>query len=282
MAKKELEMAASDGALTTGYNWEADAGKGLEDVQASDLSMPIWKLGQSNSPETKRMDPAYILGAAEGRWIDSLRRTVCDRFIFVPVKYMTRYIEWKPRLSGGGLVKDWGLDDSVLQHCNGDEVGRYTRRDNDNEVFPTPTWYGLVMATIELKGDQEESTPQPALQAVLSFTGTQAKVSRKWLNGATSLSLPRGNGSMFTPPLYYCAYKVGSIGQSNEHGSWAIPTVDRFGLTGELFPEVINRAKEFAELVSRKDFSSPVAGQDDVAAVNPSVQNRIDDDKIPF
>lgn len=276
--KNELET-------TTDYDWEGDAGVGMEDVKTSDISMPMWKLAQSNSPETKRMDPAYIPGAVEGRWIDSLRRTVCDRFVFVPVRYMTRYIEWKTRDSGGGLVKDWGLDDSVLSYCQEDDYGKYVRKDNDNEVFPTPTWYGLVMATIELKDGVEEYTDAPALKAVLSMTGTQAKVSRKWLNGATAITLPRRDGKLFTPPLYYCAYKVGSIGQKNDQGSWTIPTVDRYGLTQQLYPEVAPLAKEFADVTGRKDFTSPVAErvQSEVRPeVSSSVQSRLENDEIPF
>lgn len=278
MAKKDdTALAVAPEILpSTGYDWEQDAGIGQEDVKSTDLSLPIWRLLQSNSPECKRMDPAYVIDAAEGRWLDTLRREVCDSFLFVPCRYQTQVIRWKPRDSGGGMVRNYGLDDSVLKECEQDNVGRYHHPSGD-EVIPTPTWYGLVMQTTF------NGTPRdvPAFRAVLTFTGTQAKISRKWLNSAHALLIPGKNGALFRPPYYYLTYSIGSIGQSSEKGSWAVATVDRHGLTGNLWPDVVPLAKDFAELTKSQDVMDNVAQQMDDHRQSQK-EDLPDDDKIPF
>ena len=60
------------------------AGAGLEDVTAQDLALPIFRLLQSLSPETKKSDSAYIAGASEGMILDVVGRAVYDSIVFVP------------------------------------------------------------------------------------------------------------------------------------------------------------------------------------------------------
>jgi hypothetical protein len=262
------------GAMPEAYDYESYAGQGLEDVRQSDLSLPLIKLLQALSPETRRTDPLYLEGAAEGRWLDALRREVFDEFLFVPVRYQTRYVEWKTRKDGGGLVQDHGLDDSILRNCTSDEVGRYMT-DSGHEVIPSPTFYGLVVGMIPKIG-------QPPIvcnnRAVVSMTGTQAKVARRWLNSITSIQIPSKTnpGSYYTPPMFAGTYKLGSIPQSNDQGAWSIPTVERVAWTD---PKFIQDAVAFAKLTGEARAGNSIAQQEGKGRAATQLPP---DDDIPF
>lgn len=221
------------------------AGAGLEDVRPDDLAMPMFRLLQSLSPETKKSDPAYVQGASEGQWFDTVGRGAYDSIIFIPARYVTHYIEWKPRKEGGGLVANHGSDRAVLNTCRRDpETGRDITPEG-NEIVPTATWYGIV-ATGIVDGKEIPLNKQ----AVITLSGTQQKVSRKWVSDAASIKLQDKTGRMFTPPLFSMAYKLSSVPTKNDQGSWSLASFERAGwvLDFENGQELFSNAQAFSKV----------------------------------
>ena len=223
----------------------ADSGAGFEDVQVQDLAMPFFKLLQSLSPETKRSEPAYIDGAQEGMWCDAIAKEVFDEIVFVPCKMVTHYIEWRTRKNGGGMVKNHGTDQALLKTCVVDpETGRNVTREG-TEIVPTATWFGLV-----IEGTRGGETLELSKRAVLTLSGTQQKVSRRWVSDAASIRIKGSDGKQFAPPMFAMTYRLGSAATKNDQGSWFLATVARAGWLLD-YPngrELFAEAREFGKL----------------------------------
>lgn len=247
VAKAEENLPAMAAPPAWADRLAGKAGAGMEDVKAADMAMPFFRLLQSLSPETKRSESAHIEGAEEGMWLDTISREIFDEIIFVPCRYMTHYIEWAPRSSGGGLVQNHGKDASVLKQCRRHpETGRDTTP-TGNEIIATPTWFGLVIAGLPAG---EAEAVDFMRRAVITMPTTQAKVSKRWISDAMGISLVDGQGRSFTPPLYAMAYKLGAVATKNDKGTWMIPTVNRAGWVLD-FPNgeaILSAAEEFAAL----------------------------------
>jgi hypothetical protein len=254
------------------------AGAGLEDVRPDDLAMPMFRLLQSLSPETKKSDPSYVQGASEGQWFDTVARAAYDAIIFVPARYATHYIEWKPRKEGGGLVANHGSDRTILNKCTRDpETGRDITPDG-NEIVPTATWYGIVATGIN---DGKEIALNK--QAVITLSGTQQKVSRKWVSDAASIKLQDKTGRMFTPPLFSMAYKLASVPTKNDQGSWSLASFERAGwvLDFDNGQELFKSAQAFSDVA--KDLQPQAQLSDDTTQVRAIANNSsTHDEEIPF
>jgi hypothetical protein len=271
-------VSANAVAPSVDYDWSADVGIGMEDLKQSDISLPFWRLLQSLSPEAKMHESAYVPGAREGLWYDSIRGDLWESFVYIPCRQMTRYLEWKDRggNSSGSFRGDHGTDDSILRQCTTDEMGRYTHRETGHAIIPTPTWYGLVVEGT-LGG---ESRPLDGYQAVLSMPGTLMKVSRRWVGIIRSHMLP-GVGPA---PMYYHAWRITSIPQKNDQGSWMIPDFKKLGPIQQLYPQYIRSAKEFALLTASEQIRGPagVRSDDDYQEPKHKIDGRNIDDEIPF
>lgn len=194
-------------------NMEEMAGAGFEGMGADDIAIPFTNILQSGSPQVKRGDPAKIEGASEGDIFNNVTMEVFkgDAGVeVIPCAYQKRYIEWKPREAGGGLVMIHD-NDSILQQCTKDEMtGRFTLP-NGNNIVPTAYHYILV---VKDGGYQ---------RAVISMASTQLKVSRRWNAQMQSIQLPRANGQgKYNPPMFSHSYRLTTGMDSNDRGSWAI------------------------------------------------------------
>ena len=254
------------------------AGVGLEDVRPDDLAMPMFRLLQSLSPETKKSDPAYVQGASEGQWFDTVGRAAYDSIVFIPARYVTHFLEWKPRKEGGGLVANHGADRSILSTCRRDpETGRDITPEG-NEIVPTATWYGIVH-TGEVNGKEVPLNKQ----AVITLSGTQQKVSRKWVSDAASIKLQSKDGRMFTPPLFSMAYKLASLPTKNDQGSWSLASFERAGwvLDFDNGKELFESAKSFSEVA--RDMQPQAQLGDDTPQVRAITSKALPlDEEVPF
>ena len=251
-AKKEADLPVEVNAAlpaNADFDMEQYAGVGLEDVTAADLATPFFRLLQGLSPETKPSDPGYVPGAAEGRWLDVIGKQVYDSILFTPVRYVTHFIEWKPRSAGGGLVANHGPDRSIKQRYPADPATGRMMTPEGNEIIETHIYYGVVVS-----GTIGNETTLLAKEAVISFAGTQSKVSRKWITGFAQLKLPRPDGTLYTPAMFASTYKLASTPTKNNKGSWALATVTPVGWTKDipeaamLIPQMVAFAKVSAEM----------------------------------
>lgn len=201
------------------YDWsQAQGVTGFEGTDSSDLGIPFLVIVQKGSPEVDKTNPQYaqkkIAGAEVGDIVNTLSREVLYKYTgdlpdepirVIPAFHQKSYVEWKPRDSGGGLVANHP-DERVLSACKRNEKG--------NDVLPNGN---LIVATsyvfATLLGGAD---PKPV---VISFTSTQLKKARGWLN--TMMSLKGGSGgARFQLPMFSHIYSIGTVAESNAKGSW--------------------------------------------------------------
>jgi hypothetical protein len=188
-----------------------DAGVGMEEMDQQDLMIPRLSILQSMSPQVNKRDGQYVEGANAGDIFNTVSRTVVSGekgILAVPIKYRRALIEWKPRASGGGFVRDHGNDNAVLEDCDQDkETFRHITKDG-NEIITTAEYYVFI-----INGSYE-----PAL---LSMAGSQLKKARRWNSMTNQLKLMKPDGSgFFNPAMFYSGYQLTTVPEENDKGNW--------------------------------------------------------------
>lgn len=214
MAGKDVVKKEEGGAIAA-YNYGEMAGVGFEGTKGSDLSIPFINLLQSNSPE---VEGELVPGAKTGDMLNTVTGELIKGdagFVFLPVHKEEAWVEWIPRVKGGGFV---GMHDpngelvTDLIKANGgsrippkgNEGKRISFKHGDNEVIETYYVYGLLL---NQEGTEVESF------AVISFSSTKIKPYRDWL---TSMYLIKGK-----PPMFANRARLKSVKQKNESGTYA-------------------------------------------------------------
>jgi hypothetical protein len=232
-----------------------DAGHGFEDVVATDLVLPFWKLLQSAGNETKRTEPEYIKGATEGMWLDTVSKRLYRDITVIPCKMVTHYIEWRKRTDGGGMIKNHGTDRSILDQTHRDEKTGKDTLDNGHEVITTATWFCLVIGGKEINTaitDDPGTEIDFVTRAVITFQSTALKASRGWVSLAQALRLRDKENKQYQPPMFAMTYLLTCVGTRNDAGSWVLPVVKQSGWTTD-YPNagvLIKEAREYTKLAS--------------------------------
>jgi hypothetical protein len=185
------------------------AGEGFAGVGKDDMAIPFITILQGLSPEVKRNDPAYIEGAQEGMFLNTVTRELHDPvkngpLVLISCHYARTFLEWRLREKGGGFVAEHTLPSATIR----DERGRDIL-ENGNQLNDTRTFYVLAM--------DANGMPQPA---VVSMTSTQIKKAKQWLMQQNLLRLSGPNGS-YQPPMFASKWNVTTVTESNEKGSWS-------------------------------------------------------------
>jgi hypothetical protein len=205
------------------------------DFKSGDTIVPYLQIVQSTSAYVKRADAAFIAEAREGDIIDTLSLKLRSEALVIPVKFDTTYTEWKP--NQGGIVKQWGSDRSGYDAAVGEYGAKTTAA--GTEIVPYATYWCLLLG--------EDGSSQPVL---LSLKGTEYKKSRRW-NGLLSTEMRGPDRKPFIPPYYARVFKLTTVPESNDQGSWSGWRVEPHGLTLAL-PEglyLFEKAKAFRESI---------------------------------
>jgi hypothetical protein len=157
------------------------------------------------------------------------------------VHYKRQYIEWQDRgESQGAPVKIYEAGDD-LPSTTRDKFNK-DRLANGNYLENTASHFVVILG----------NNPTTAL---ISMKATQLKVSRKWNSMMMGLKMQGKNG-MFTPPTYSHIYKLKTVQQSNDKGTWFGWDVSRVGPIEDA--GIYKIAKDFGANVSKgevtKDF----------------------------
>ena len=218
--------------------FEADAGQGLNMTQ-EDLALPFLKVLGQLSPECNKRDAKHVEGAEPGMIINTVTGEVYDGvkgIDVVPVHYKRQHIEWQDRgESQGAPVKIYDAGDD-LPSTTRDKFNK-DRLSNGNYLENTASHFVVILGT----------SPTTAL---ISMKATQLKVSRKWNSMMMGLKMQGKNG-MFTPPTYSHIYKLKTVQQSNDKGTWFGWDVARVGPISD--PGIYKIAKDFGANVSKGD-----------------------------
>jgi hypothetical protein len=226
-------------ALTTATVFEEDAGSGLENLTAEDLTIPRLKILQALSPEVNKRDGKYIENAVAGDITNTVTRELYTEdtgCVAIPVAYKRLFLEWQPREIGGGLVKQH-LDANILNQTTKDKTGS-DMLENGNYIQTSATHYGLVV-----DGEAYQ-------QVMIPMAGTQLKKSRTWNSVMASIKLKSNTGKVFTPPVYSHKYKLTTVAESNDRGTWFGWNIELLGTLTEEEIFLYEAAKHFASTIS--------------------------------
>lgn len=200
-------------ALAKPINFAADARKGQETMSMADFAIPRLTILQDLSPQVQKRDALYIADAEPGDICDVVTGVLYDGnegITFIPVSYSRDHIEWIPRKKGGGFVANHGADGSIIDKCERGDKGEITTKDG-HEIKITPTYFGFLV---------DDSTGEFS-PFVLGMTGSQAKKSRKWNTMINQLRVKDDStGESFNPAMWYRSYKLATVPENNDQGSW--------------------------------------------------------------
>ena len=240
MSKEQLVKKPKAGALAT-IDFEADAGKGMENITPDDLALPFLKILGQLSPEVNKRDGKYVEGAQPGMIFNSVTNELFDGekgIHVIPCHYKLEYVEWRDRgKDGSGAPVNIypGSSDIMTKTTRGADFK--DRLPNGNYIEKTAQHFVIVA------GD----SPSTALIAMKS---TQLKTSRKWNSVIHGMKLPGKNG-LYTPAPYSHKYLLRTIPQSNDKGTWFGWEVSKMGILDDA--ALYQQAKTFAGSVSKGD-----------------------------
>ena len=186
-----------------------DAGTASENMTADDMLIPRLRILQSGSPQVKKSEGAYIKGAEEGHIFDNVTNELFDGekgITVVPITFRKTYIEWTDDRK---FVGDHGININV-SNCVLDD--KYKLRNPEGNVMTLTAEY--LVYVIDKNGNYS-----PAL---ISMSSSALKKSKRWNSMMNRLMIadPNKAGSMFNPAMFWTAYKITSVPESNDSGAW--------------------------------------------------------------
>lgn len=226
---------------------EEYAGMEQEELGREDLSLPFLRILQTNSPQVNKRDPKYVKGAEAGMFMNTATLEVFDGetgITVVPCAYQRTFVEWIPRNKGGGFVTDHGLDNGtkLLATCRkGDPSDPKDKKlylpKSGNQLVETA--YHFLML---VQGEQAD-------QVICAMSSSALKVSRNWNTRITNVRNPQTGARL---PRFVMAYKLTTVQQQNEDGSWFNYAVEPQAPSMKLFKQqdkgraFLDAAKNFA------------------------------------
>ena len=188
--------------------FEADAGKGLENVGQDDLALPFLKILSGLDPILDDLEEARK-GDIFNTVTNDLHKGK-EGILVIPCAYQRRFIEWAPRGSGTGApLNIFTPDEDRPKTERAAEDNREYVVDSDGSyIEETHQHFVLVI-------DDDGSTSS----ALIAMKSTQLKKSRKWNSMIASRSMTGANGP-FTPPRFSHVYRLKTVSEENSKGSW--------------------------------------------------------------
>lgn len=254
-----------------------------------DKTLPRLKVLQGLSPQVTRGEANYNPEARVGMFIDTASGRLWEGetkgVLLIPVFYTRSITEWKPRKAGGGLIKDWKTDASVLERTErSKENGRtiIIRGEGEgHEIMDAARYYVMII-------DEDTYELLDTVNAAYDLYGTQMKKAKTWNNFIDGVRHTRGDGSKVKPSLYYMSYRVTTIPEKNDQGNWmgvkiapaektlAMPNGKAFWDAAKGFRELIDEGRV---VVQNTDEGTEATGG---AAPAPAGTKSDTDDDLPF
>jgi hypothetical protein len=205
---QEANIAKRDKAGALAPNvFEADANAGSQNITQEDLALPFLKVLGQLSPEVNKKDSKYTVGAEPGKIYNTVTTELYDEIDVLPVFYKRQYVEWQDRgTSMGAPVAIHEVNSGVINEATRDKMNK-DRLPNGNYLENTANHFVVLLSG---------STPSTAL---ISMKATQLKISKKWNTMMMSIKM-RGKNGLFTPPTYSHIYRLKTVQQSNDKGTW--------------------------------------------------------------
>lgn len=181
----------------------------LDDFGQGDFLVPYLRILQQLSKELQKGHQKYIKGAEAGEVINSAtkQRWNGDEGMYViPIAFSHRYQAWRP--NNGGPADDYGSDPTVYNSLVPNDRGKRVNAEG-NEVTDSNQYFVFVVDPTT--GDYD--------MGVISMSGSQAKKARQWNSVIANRRMKHGAKTV-NPPMFFFAYKVTTVPESNEQGNW--------------------------------------------------------------
>ena len=218
--------------------FEQDANKGFQQMTQEDLALPFLKVLGQLSPEVNTRHAKHIDKAKPGMILNTVTNELYDGtegIQVIPCYYKREYVEWKERgESLGAPVAIHSTDSDVVASAKRDNMNK-DRLPNGNYLENTASHFVLVTGT-------NTST------ALITMKSTQLKTSKKWNTMMLGIKL-KGKEGLFTPPTYSHVYKLKTVQQSNDKGTWFGWDVNKLGPVED--KAVYDQAKSFSQNISK-------------------------------
>lgn len=223
---------------------------GFEETSAADYAIPFLNLLQKGSPQCDKDESAYIKGAEAGMFLDTGTGELLESVRIVPCHYTRKFVEWKPREEGGGLVAQYEPGEEPQLPMN--EKGQ-PQRENGNILVDTRYFF-----CIRLNGENE---PSPV---VVSMSSTQTKKAKTWMSRMQAIKATGENGMRFTPPMHSHVWVLSSVTESNDKGSWKGFKIELEGpiTAKDLFQKAKDNREMFKAAATRTTVPLLGTGQD--------------------
>ena len=186
------------------------AGQGMETITQEDMQIPFLRLLQPLSPQLVKTDPKFIKGASAGDIFNTVTGDFWDAEEGVNVlmcAYTTKFLEFQLRESGGGFMGEINADDPDI---------RKTQRVGANELLPNGNELVRSAQFLVLAYDDNGMTSQ----MICDMKKTQMKIAKQWNTRRAGLKIMHPSKGLFNPPMWAVPWKLTSIQESNDKGSW--------------------------------------------------------------
>lgn len=266
----------------------ADGAQHRETMSKDDMSIPFLTILQSLSPQCTRGEAEYIKGAEPSDLFDTVTQSLFktrdddDNAVpasirIMPIHYKRSFIEWIPRNKGGGMVKEYSVEDGLSINTARNDMNQDIIQQGSplgtpgNQLVDTHTHFVFVI--------HPDGTFEPM---ILALSSTQLKPSKDLNNMVTKHRLP--NGAPAT--RFFGVYSVTTQFRSNEKGSWYIwkfEKVDDVVSNPDLMP-IYRQAKSFLEGIQAGEHKADYSKMEGEANPNTGGAAGGDekDEEIPF
>ena len=229
-----------------------------------DTAIPYITILQTTSPQINPSKAEYIESAKAGQLFNTVTQETFQELKVIPVYYHLKYVEWKPREQGGGFINSHDADSGIIGQTKRDPMNGKMVLPNGNHIVQTAYHYVLML---DAEGGYQN--------AVISMSSSQLKKSRRWNSLMLSQKI-KGPSGMFTPPTYATTYKLLSVGESNDRGSWFGFSVEKGDLVTDA--SIYSESKAFALSAS----SGAVDAKPEAPKIAPQEKAVIDETALPF
>ena len=211
-------------------------GVGL-DYETSELQIPFIRLAQPGSPQVNKNKPEYIQGLQVGDIFNTVTGQHFDGeegIEVIPCYQETKYLKFTPRDQGGGFLGELAKDDPDINRTT--RAGATEILPDGNELVKSDQHYCLVM----------NSTGAPTF-GIVDMKSSALKISRRWKTQLAMLSTTDANGVARKPAIFATVWKLTTVEESNNDGSWTQWSVSHAGFVPD--KETFLMAKQFRESI---------------------------------
>ena len=211
MAKQQKKTAVKKNEDVNGALVKADfgdyAGMGWENQTSADMVIPFLGLLQTNSPQVEEGEQR-IKGAKAGDMFNTVTQELIEGPVYiVPCCTQHVFVEWVPRVQGGGFVGVHELGSEVVSKAKTNATAfNELKTEAGNDLIETFYIYALL-----LEGPDSTESLSPI---VLAFSSTKIKVYKRMM---TQLRTVKANPQ---PPMFAYRLEVSSVGDKNKKGSF--------------------------------------------------------------